>query len=110
MLEKGQIYMLQLNNSGSVQTGLRPVVIVQNNIGNEYSPTTIIACMTTKTKKLNQSTHIIFNGIPKKLRKSVILCEQLYTVNKSELGEYVGQLNPKEVKLLNQALKMSLAL
>ena len=110
-IKKGQIYFADLpNNIGHVQAGNRPVIIIQNNIGNLYSPTVIVACITSQLKKPKQPTHIIFRGLKGKIKGGMILCEQLYTINKTDLKTLIGTLNTNGLKALDTALKVSLSI
>ena len=107
---RGEIYYADLSPAvGSEQGGIRPVVIVQNNTGNKYAPTTIIAPITSQISKKPLPTHILFNGcgVPK---DSVILLEQIRTIDKSRLKQKMGQLPPEKVEVLDTAIKISLGL
>lgn len=104
-MKRGEIYWVNFGDTGigSEQTGLRPALVIQNNAGNYHSPTTIVVPITTKHKGKNIPTHV-----PIKLKKdSVIIFEQIMTVDKSRISEYIGWINPK--KWENQ-LKISLGL
>lgn len=102
---RGQVYMCDLGETkGNVQGGTRPVVIVQNNYGNEYSPTLIVAPITSKPKN-TQPTHLTIELHT----KSTILTEQIMTVPKSSLkGKPMYYLGSRELLMLDQALKSSL--
>lgn len=90
---------------GSIQSGRRPVVIVQNDTGNKFSPTVIVVAVTTAIK-VELPTHCsIYVKEP-----SIALCEQVFTLDKSMLEEYVCSLSSKELKNLNKALRVSLNL
>ena len=112
---RGDIYFVNLDFEaiGSEQTGKRPVVILQNNVGNYYSPTVIVAPITSKvTVKSKIPTHIIvpsdkYNNLPK---ISMILLEQLRVIDKSRLGEYVGSLQTNVMELIDKALLISLGI
>jgi mRNA interferase MazF len=111
LIKRGQIYFANLPmNVGHVQTGTRPVVIIQNNTGNQHSPTVIVACITSQLKKPEQPTHIMFSGFPGKIKNGMILCEQLYTIDKTQLKKLIGSLNEHGQKELDKALKVSLSL
>ena len=108
-VKRGSIYYANLNPiTGSEQGGERPVVVLQNDCGNKYSPTTIIAPITTKIYKgKNMPTHIIIKS--KKLRKnSIILLEQIRTIDKSRIKNYIDALDENEMNLINIALITSL--
>ncbi|MBQ2971006.1 MAG: type II toxin-antitoxin system PemK/MazF family toxin [Ruminococcus sp.] len=98
----GQIYLCNLGDSnGSVQSGVRPVLIVQNNIGNKNSTTTVVATITTALKKLNQPTHIVLDESCGLREKSMVMLEQITTIdiNKS-LVKYIGEI--KDAKTLHR--------
>ena len=110
IVNRGEIYYADLSPAfGSEQGGIRPVVIVQNNTGNKHAPTTIIAPITSQIGKKPLPTHILFNGcgIPK---DSVILLEQIRTIDKGRLRQRIGQLPPEKVEVLDSAIKISLGL
>ena len=111
-IKRGDIYYADLSPVvGSEQGGLRPVLIVQNDIGNRYSPTVIAAAITSQTGKARLPTHINIAGGSVGLTKdSVILLEQLRTIDKKRLGHYVGRLNRTHLRQLNQALAISIDL
>ena len=96
------------NIGGSIQSGYRPVLIVQNNIGNKYSPTTIVVPITTKKEqKQYLPTHIRANKQPGLRHNSTILCEQIMTVNQDSLDIQIGKLNRKKLFEVNVALAVS---
>jgi mRNA-degrading endonuclease toxin of MazEF toxin-antitoxin module len=111
-MRKGDIYYIDLDNrtSGYLQAGKRPVVIVQNNKGNEYSPTTIVCPLTTQKKK-PMPTHVFIGREGGLTQNSTVTCEQIFTVNKSELLTYVGTItNPLTLHRLDIGLLISLGL
>ena len=96
---------------GSEQGGVRPVVIIQNNMGNKYSPTTIIAAITSQTNKTNLPTHVKIKDPNIKLPKnSVVLLEQVRTIDKRRLRDKVGRLDDKTLRKIDKALISSVAL
>lgn len=110
-IKRGDIFLVDLPiNKGHIQSGKRPVIVVQNDIGNKFSPTTIVVCMTKQTKKGFQPTHVHMHGIPNKQLQCQILCEQLYTVDKTQLIKKVGQIGTKTLYELDKALKVSIGL
>lgn len=111
LVKRGQIYFADLPmNIGHVQSGTRPVVIIQNDIGNQHSPTVIVACITSQIKKPYQPTHLVFKGSPGNIKNGMVLCEQLYTLDKTKLKTLIGSLNEHGLSKLDRALKISLAL
>ncbi len=108
-VKRGEIYYADLNPViGSEQGRVRPVVIIQNNKGNKYSPTTIIAPITSK-KKARLPTHVLINN-PCLRGNSLILLEQIRIVDKSRLREYIGKLTEKEMAEIDTAMAISLNL
>mgnify|MGYP002299014208 CR=1 FL=1 len=108
---RGDIYYADLRPVvGSEQGGIRPVVILQNNVGTRYSPTVIAAPITSR-RKTNLPTHVSINRQVDKLRcNSVILMEQIRTIDKSRLMDRIGVLNDYEMQQVNQALGISVGL
>lgn len=98
-IKRGDIYFADLEPVvGSEQGGIRPAVIIQNDVGNHHSPTVIIAAITAKTRKTNLPTHIQVDSSREGLEKdSIVLLEQLRTIDKSRLREYIGRLNAKSL-------------
>lgn len=108
MIKRGEIYLAKLKGGdGSVQNGLRPVVIAQNDIGNLHSTTTIIVPVTSKMTKHNLPTHFSIKNLHK---ESIGLCEQIQTISKSQLIKAIGVLDEVEMKNFNNALLESLDL
>lgn len=107
---RGEIYYADLSPIiGSEQGGFRPVIVLQNDIGNKHSPTTIVSPITSRIGKKLLPTHILLNECDK-LKNSVILLEQIRTVDKSRLKQKVGQLPPEKIEALDTAIKISLGL
>ena len=111
-LKRGQIYSADLNPVvGSEEGGIRPVVILQNDVGNRYSPTTIVATITSKLHKNTIPTHVLLKGTNCGLEKdSVILLEQIRTIDRLRLHEYFGCLNELTLKTVDHALSISFGL
>ncbi len=112
VVKRGDIYYADLRPVvGSEQGGVRPVLIIQNDMGNRYSPTVICAAITSKMNKAKLPTHIALDsenyGI---VKDSVILLEQVRTIDKSRLKEKVCHLDEAVLKKINRALEVSLAL
>ena len=114
IITRGDLYFANLDNKvvGSEQAGIRPVVIIQNNIGNLYSPTVIIAPITSKVEiKAKLPTHIIIEAKVKRLKKkSMILVEQIRVIDKMRLMGYIGALDSAELKALDKALIIALGI
>lgn len=113
MIQRGEIYYADLGTTtGSEQGGLRPVLILQNNVGNRYSPTTIVATITSRTKKGNMPTHITLhksntNGLK---CDSMVALEQIRTIDKQRLKDKIGIVSETESLQIQNALKISLAM
>ncbi len=109
---RGDIYYADLNPvCGSEQGGLRPVVVIQNNIGNKHAPTLIIAMVTTKTtKKANLPTHYLIRNNDAFTEPSIVLLEQIRTIDKKRIKAYLGKTTEKELRGIDKALVRSLSL
>ena len=111
-VKRGDMYYADLSPViGSEQGGIRPVLIIQNDVGNKYSPTVIAAAITSQTGKSRLPTHININSSEYGLVKnSVILTEQIRTIDKSRLLEKIGQIDPATMHQVNSALGVSFGL
>lgn len=109
---RGEIYYADLGpHYGSEQGGKRPVIVIQNNTGNKFSPTVIVAAVTSKvTKKPNQPTHVLIDRNPAFSRPSMVLLEQIFTIDKERIQRLLGQTTPDEMYQINEALMNSLDL
>ena len=112
MVKRGDIYYADLSPVvGSEQGGMRPVLIVQNDTGNRHSPTVIAAAITSQTGKAKLPTHIELSGRSVGLnRDSVILLEQIRTLDKSRLRERMGRLDESTMNAVDNALAVSFGL
>ena len=110
MIKRGELYYADLSPVvGSEQGGVRPVLVVQNDIGNRHSPTIIAAAVTSKINKAKLPTHIELKADEYGLsRDSVVLLEQIRTLDKRRLKERIGSLSEKTMILVNDALLISL--
>ena len=110
-IKRGDIFMAKIETVKAVhvQSNIRPVVVIQNDVGNEFSPT-LIVCPLTSAHKNNVPTHVYLNDLPFLRKKSIILCEQILTIDKSSLIEYMGSLDKECMKWLDSKLKKSLQL
>lgn len=110
MIRRGELYYADLSPVvGSEQGGVRPILIVQNDTGNKYSPTVIAAAITSKLNKAKLPTHIEISANEFGLEKnSVILLEQIRTLDKRRLSERIGELSPSAMQKVNVALLISL--
>ena len=111
-VRRGDIYYADLSPVvGSEQGGMRPVLIVQNDVGNKYSPTVIAAAITSKTSKSKLPTHIeVFADRYGLAKDSVILLEQIRTIDKTRLKEKMGHLDDAVMDRVNDAITVSFGL
>lgn len=109
---RGEVYFADLGEGiGSEQRGERPVVIIQNDVGNKYSPTVIVAPITTRIKgKSKLPTHYYLNAGHGIEEPSTVLLEQLRTIDKQRLGNRVGKLSDKQMKVIDRKLAVSVGL
>ncbi len=110
MIRRGELYYADLNPVvGSEQGGIRPVLVLQNDVGNKYSPTIIAAATTSKLTKAKLPTHIEltreYSPLPK---TSIVLLEQIRTIDKSRIKEKIGELPPEIMQQIDNALLVSL--
>ena len=110
IIKRGELYYADLSPVlGSEQGGVRPVLILQNDVGNKYSPTVIVSAITSKLFKAKLPTHISLDATEFGLSKdSIILLEQIRTIDKQRLKEKIGELNSVKMKEVNNALLISL--
>ena len=111
-IKRGYLYYADLSPVvGSEQGGVRPVLIIQNDIGNKYSPTVIVAAITSQINKAKLPTHIEISANEYGLNKdSVILLEQIRTIDKKRLGEKMGHLDDELMGAVNAAITISFGL
>lgn len=109
MVRRGEIYYADLSPVvGSEQGGVRPVLIVQNDVGNKHSPTVIAAAITSQREKAKLPTHIELRAASCGLsRDSVVLLEQIRTIDKRRLKERMGELDAPSMSQVNNALEIS---
>lgn len=109
---RGDIYLVDLGmNVGSEQGGCRPVLLLQNDVGNHFGPTLIVAPVTSRYwKKSKQPTHTLLEGIQNLNSPSVVLAEQLLTIDKMRVMKYLGKVPEKQMLAVDRAVKISLGL
>jgi len=108
---RGDLYYADLNPViGSEQGGIRPVLIIQNDVGNKHSPTVIVAAITSKEGKSILPTHAILGAESGLDRDSIVLLEQIRTIDKRRLREYVGALGAGDMSAVDKALAISVGL
>jgi mRNA interferase MazF len=112
IVKRGDIFYADLSPVvGSEQGGIRPVIIIQNDIGNKYSPTIIIAAITSQINKAKLPTHVEISSEEYGLNKdSVVLLEQIRTIDKKRLKEKIGRMSDRDVDKVNLALMISLGI
>ena len=109
---RGEMYYADLGRGiGSEQEGRRPVVIIQNDVGNQFSPTVIAAAITSRRKNRWMPTHVPLRGYRCGLRKySVVLLEQIRTIDRTRLKDYIGSLNARTMDYVDHAIAVSFGL
>lgn len=111
-IERGEIYLADLDPIiGSEQGGVRPVLILQNDVGNYYSDTTIVASMTSLFRnKKDIPTHFVVKARGELVHDSIVLLEQIRTISKSRIIKRMGKLSAKEMNELNKYLIISIGI
>ena len=111
-IKRGDIYYAELNPViGSEQVGTRPVLIISNEIGNRHSPTVIVAAITSRVHtKAKLPTHTAIRDFEGLNKDSIILLEQIRTIDKKRLQEYIGMLSESEMARVDKALAISVSL
>lgn len=112
IVKKGDIFFADLSPViGSEQGGLRPVLVIQNDVGNKYSPTVIVAAVTSQINKAKLPTHVEVGALGNGLNKdSVVLLEQLRTIDKRRLNEKIGHVDEELIEQVNEAIAISLGI
>lgn len=112
IIQRGDIFYVDLyNREGSEQSGMRPVIVIQNDTGNFYSQTVIVACITSRIKKLYMPTHVlIYPGRSGLSVRSMTLLEQLITIDKNRLLYYIGTLDSSTMNKVDRALAISIGI
>lgn len=110
--KRGDIFYADLSPVvGSEQGGIRPVIIIQNDVGNKYSPTVIVAAITSQINKAKLPTHVEISSEEYGLNKdSVVLLEQIRTLDKKRLKEKIGHMTDGDMKKVDEALSISVGL
>ena len=109
---RGEIYLVDLGaHFGSEQGGCRPALVIQNNVGNYYGPTLIVAPITSRyNTKANQPTHFALIGVDNLTSPSMVLAEQILTIDKSRIIKYLGKVSEEQMQGVDKAVKISLGL
>lgn len=110
-IKRGDIFYCSIEGGvGSEQSGVRPCVVIQNNLGNRFSPNIIVAAVTSQTQRNKLPTHVEINtdgDIEGLHSNSVVLCEQVRTISKQRILDYVGRVSVSDIRKINQALNIS---
>ncbi|WP_125705782.1 type II toxin-antitoxin system PemK/MazF family toxin [Lacticaseibacillus daqingensis] len=111
-IKRGDVYFADLSPVvGSEQGGLRPVLVIQNDVGNRFSPTVIVAAITSRIAKPKMKTHVGLSGVQDGIeRDSVVLLEQIRTIDKQRLMDKVTALSPAKMAAVDTALAVSVGL
>lgn len=112
MIERGELYSANLDPVvGSEQGGVRPVLIIQNDMGNRFSPTVVVLAVTGRLTKAKLPTHVEISAEGHGLMSdSVVLAEQVRTLDKKRLRDRIGKLSPEAMELVTRAVMVSLGL
>ena len=108
---RGDIYIANLNPfKGSEQGGTRPVLVLQNNDGNFYCPTLIVAPLSSKLKKPNLPTHFLLKKGQGLITDSIVELEQIKTIDKCRIQRYIGKITPEQMSGVEEAIQKSLGM
>ena len=111
VFRRGDVYLANLNPfRGSEQGGTRPVLVLQNDIGNYYAPTLIIAPITSRLQKMNQSTHFLIQREGGLYRDSMVELEQIRTIDKSRVEYYIGKVSRETMMKIDEVITVSLGM
>lgn len=108
-VKRGDLYLIQLTGQGSEQNGIRPVVIIQNDVGNQHSPTTVVVPLTSQNKK-EIPTHVNLCPEDGVVKPSTALCEQPFVVDKTRLMKKLGSLNENKIEDINKKIMFNLGI
>ena len=111
MIQRGDLFYANLDPTvGSEQGGTRPVLILQNDVGNYFSPTVVAAAITSRRAKKSLPTHVVLENVPGLEPQSLLLLEQLRTIDRKRLCGYIGFISSVKMKEVDQALTISLGI
>lgn len=111
LIKRGDVYLADIEvGIGSEQYGARPVLIIQNNMGNRHSPTTIVALLSSRKKREDLPVHVTVHGRQELYYDSCVMLEQIKTVSVKCLSKYICTLSESEMKKIDTALKISLGM
>ncbi|MDD4688538.1 MAG: type II toxin-antitoxin system PemK/MazF family toxin [Eubacteriales bacterium] len=103
------VFVKNDSDSGNVMSGNHPAVIIQNDVGNRFSPTVIVCYLTSQLKRLDLKTHVLLQHYDN-MRVSVVQAEQIVTINKSDILSVVTKLRPEDITRVDNAVRISIGL
>ena len=110
-IRRGDLFYADLNPVvGSEQGGIRPVLVIQNDVGNHFSPTVVAAAITSRTAKNSLPTHILLENVPGLAPTSLLLLEQLRTIDRKRLRGYIGRISKEKMLEVDAALAISIGI
>ena len=110
-IHRGDIYFADLGQTeGSEQRGYRPVIVIQNDIGNQFSPTVIVAPLTGRYKKMTMPTHVLLGKSYGLTEDSIALLEQIRTIDRNRLRRFIGHVDSTGLKEIDKAAAISLGI
>ena len=110
-IRRGDLFYADLNPVvGSEQGGIRPVLVIQNDVGNHFSPTVVAAAITSRKAKNSLPTHILLENVPGLAPTSLLLLEQLRTIDRKRLRGYIGRISKEKMLAVDAALAISIGI
>jgi len=110
-IRRGDLFYADLNPVvGSEQGGIRPVLVIQNDVGNHFSPTVVAAAITSRKAKNSLPTHILLENVPGLAPTSLLLLEQLRTIDRKRLRGYIGRISKEKMLEVDVALAISIGI
>ena len=110
-IRRGDLFYADLNPVvGSEQGGIRPVLLIQNDVGNHFSPTVVAAAITSRKAKNSLPTHILLENVPGLAPTSLLLLEQLRTIDRKRLRGYIGRISKEKMLEIDAALAISIGI
>ncbi len=110
-IRRGDLFYADLNPVvGSEQGGIRPVLVIQNDVGNHFSPTVVAAAITSRKAKNSLPTHILLENVPGLAPTSLLLLEQLRTIDRKRLRGYIGRISNEKMLEVDAALAISIGI
>ena len=110
-IRRGDLFFADLNPVvGSEQGGIRPVLVIQNDVGNHFSPTVVAAAITSRKAKNSLPTHILLENVPGLAPTSLLLLEQLRTIDRKRIRGYIGRISKEKMLEVDAALAISIGI